>query len=179
MRSGLPATVDPIKLADAHVHIAGKLPVKAMRRLCTLCLDDEGQANVSLYFECGGDKGLRHVRGLISVRLHVACQRCLEQMTLALTTEPSLIVVRADEHTGHLAHEAALVVANEPVALSDIVEDELLLAMPMIPMHDTSECPAGSDTVAWGDPAQPRCHESPFFGIGKIETGERIRSRLL
>ena len=39
--------------------------------------------------------------------------------------------------------------AEKAVALSALVEDELLLAMPMVPMHELNQCPA-RDYVAGG-----------------------------
>ncbi|MFQ6023669.1 MAG: YceD family protein [Acidiferrobacterales bacterium] len=167
MSSGLSATVDPIKLADARAHISGKLPLKTMGRLRVLCLDTEAQARVSLHFERSSDQGLRRMHGRISVRLHVACQRCLERMTLVLKAEPSLIVVKAGEHTDLLEHETEVLVADKPVALSKIVEDELLLAMPMIPMHDVSECPAAAHMAAQRNSDQTPAN--PFSVLGRLK----------
>lgn len=141
MSSGLPATVDPIRLADARAHISGELPVKAMGRLRTMCLDDEGEASISLHFERSGEQSLRRMRGTITVSLHVACQRCLERMTLVVKTEPSLILVKSGDRSERLTQETDVLVSDKPLSLTNIVEEELLLAMPMIPMHDIGDCP--------------------------------------
>ena len=41
-----------------------------------------------------------------------------------------------------LAEDAEVIEVDKPLALSELIEDELLLAMPMIPMHEFEACPA-------------------------------------
>ncbi|MFQ5995437.1 MAG: YceD family protein [Acidiferrobacterales bacterium] len=166
MSSGMPVTVDPVRLADTGAKIAGELPVKAMRRLRALCLDDEGKASVSLRFERSGEQGLRQMFGIVTVQLPVACQRCLERMTVTFTVEPSLIVLKPEERSGDLSDESDVLVADKPLSLAEIVEDELLLAMPMIPMHDVDECPARAYTESV-ERREPE--ESPFSVLGKLK----------
>lgn len=164
MSSGLPATVDAIRLADTGTRLAGEIPLKAMPRLRDQCLDDRGEASVDLFFERSADRALRRIRGHISAKVRVACQRCLEPMTLTLEAEPSLLVVKAEEHPELLAEDAELLVAGKPVSLNELVEDELLLAMPMIPMHELSECPASASLQA-----QQRSRASPFAVLDKLK----------
>ncbi len=165
MSSGLPATVDAIRLADTGTRLAGEIPLKAMTRLRGQCLDDRGEASVDLFFERSADRALRRIRGHISARVRVACQRCLEPMTLTLEAEPSLlIVIKADEHPKLLAEDAELLVAGKAVSLNELVEDELLLAMPMIPMHELSECPASASLQA-----QQHSRASPFAVLDKLK----------
>ncbi len=168
MRSGLPATIDPIQLADTGARLAGEIPVKAMARLRALCLDDRGKATIDLYFERGGKRGVRRVRGTITASVRVACQRCLEPMTLAIEAEFSLVVVPANEGSALPAPEADVLVADRPVSLNSLVEDELLLAMPMIPMHDMRECPATASRQA-----QPQARTSPFAVLDKLKHGQK------
>ena len=164
MRSGLPATIDAIQLADTGARLAGNIPVKAMARLRALCLDDWGKATIDLYFERGGKRGLRRVRGTITASIRVACQRCLEPMTLAIEAKPSLVVVPANERSALPAQEADVLVADKPVSLNSLVEDELLLAMPMIPMHDMRACPAAASLQG-----QQPSSASPFAVLDKLK----------
>jgi uncharacterized protein len=164
MSSGLPATVDAIRLADTGTRLAGEIPLKAMPRLRSQCSDDQGKASVDLLFERSADQALRRIRGHISARVRVACQRCLEPMTLMLEAEPSLLIVKAEERQELLAQDTELVVAGKAVSLSELVEDELLLAMPMIPMHELSECPASASLQA-----QQRSQASPFAVLDKLK----------
>lgn len=169
MSNGLPATIDAIQLADTGARLAGEIPVRAMARLRALCLDAQGKATIDLYFERGGKRGLRRVRGTITASIRVACQRCLEPMTLAIEAQPSLVVVPADERSALPAQEADVLVADKPVSLNGLVEDELLLAMPMIPMHELRECPATASLQT----QQRQSRASPFAVLDKLKQRQK------
>ncbi len=139
----LPAVVDPIKLADSGTRLTGQLPVKDMSRLRALCLDESDKVSIDLSFERSGDRALGRMQGTIVAGLQVVCQRCLEKMTLVLRAESSVILIRAQDREDIIARDTDSLVVDGPILLSNIVEDELLLAMPMVPMHDIDECLAG------------------------------------
>jgi uncharacterized protein len=163
MRAGnLPATVDPIKLAESGTRLTGELPVKAMGRLCALCLDESGTVSIRLSFERSGDRGLGRMQGTIAANLQVVCQRCLEKMTLVLRAEPSVILIRAQDREDLIARDTDSFVVDGPILLSNIVEDELLLAMPMVPMHDIDECLAGKYRHRQEKP-------NPFSVLGELK----------
>jgi uncharacterized protein len=139
MRSGLPAIIDPIQLAERGAHLIGTLPLSRMARLRQMCLDDEAEVAVDLRF--GRPEGERRAQmaGELRVTLHVTCQRCLDRMDLTLTVTPQLVFRRPDEPEEPALAEDVVVV-DKPLSLSAMVEDELLLAMPMFPKHDPAVC---------------------------------------
>jgi uncharacterized protein len=54
-----------------------------------------------------------------------------------------VLLLRQGEPESSFPPEAeTLTFGQAPVALSELIEDELLLAMPMVPMHSLNECPA-------------------------------------
>lgn len=139
MSKGLPATIDPIRLADEGVRLAGALTCTALRRVCALSLDDRARAEIDLEFG-RSDDGVREMRGEIRLAMRVQCQRCLGDLDLALTVAPHLFFTRPEERP--LADALDQRVVDKPVALAEMVEDELLLAMPMFPMHAEGRCAA-------------------------------------
>jgi uncharacterized protein len=88
-------------------------------------------------------------------------------MSLVLDVHPSLIVVVPDQDSEFLAQETDVVVADRPVRLARIVEDELLLAMPMIPMHDASECPSAAYL---GEAQHGEREDSPFSVLDRLKS---------
>ncbi len=160
--SSLPALVDPIKLADSGTRLTGQLPVKAMGRLRALCLDESDKVSINLSFERSGDRTLGRMQGTIVAGLQVVCQRCLEKMTLVLRAEPSAILIRAQDGEDIIARDTDLLVVDGPILLSNIVEDELLLAMPMVSMHDIDECLAGEHRHRQERP-------NPFSVLGELK----------
>lgn len=137
MLNSLPVTIDPIRLADTETRLAGCLAVESMERLNALCIDNQAQVHVDLQF--GRDAARRrHMHGTITATVDVVCQRCLHSMTVTLKLEPSLLLVAAED-TVSWAEEEYLV-STASLALSEVVEDELLLALPMISLHPVSQC---------------------------------------
>ena len=68
-----------------------------------------------------------------------------------------MIIVSNEEEAEHLPAEfEAYIDAGVLVKLQDFIEDELLLAMPLIPLHQEQECPAASvfkhEQAAKGNP---------------------------
>lgn len=134
-----------------------------MTRLRTAYPEQSGQARVDLYFERGGERGLRRIHGTVVATVQVKCQRCLQPLTLDLRAQPSLIVVKSEERPDLAEDDSEVVIADAPISLSDIVEDELLLAMPMIPKHEAQECP-GAPGHAEGQHRQA----SPFASLARL-----------
>jgi uncharacterized protein len=143
MSGGLPATVDPILLADQGARLSGRLSLRTMPRLRTQLLDDAGEAEIDLSFERSPRGNLRRMRGRVVARVNVTCQRCLEPMTAEIVTATDTALIRAGDQESELAPDVdALTVATTPTPVSELVEEELLLALPMVPMHAIDECPA-------------------------------------
>ena len=71
----------------------------------------------------------------------VTCQRCLEPMPKHLSSDNTLAVLWTDEQAAHLPrHLEALILGEEMCKLSELVEDELILAMPAFSYHETAAC---------------------------------------
>lgn len=165
MKGSLPATIDPYLLAEKGAQLCGALPVRRLRRLAEHCLDDRGEVGIDLQFERSGARGLCLMHGALTATLHVACQRCLQAMDLHLATEPWLVLRRAEGATEESTGEDESLVVDKAIALSELVEDELLLAMPMIPMHTLAECPARSAVSGSGISAGVRKAKANPFSV--------------
>ena len=165
MFDALPAVIDPLRLADEGARLCGELKLQGMPRLTGLCADAQGMASIDWQFERSA-QGLRQMHGSVRATVRVICQRCLQPFALTLGTDTRLVVLNPGE-TG--ANEADVLEAK-PWLLSELVENELLLAMPMIPMHAPGECqarvPGSSDKAGRSD----RRH--PFAVLGKLKHGD-------
>lgn len=142
MSGRLPAQIDPIRLADEGARLTGELPLSELPRLSALACAGLAPEPVSvdLVFE-HTVQGVRLMRGRLHVRLPVTCQRCLEPVTVELVAQPFSELLAPGATPVQPGDTEALVV-DGPVRLGEIVEEELLLVMPMVPMHDEGECTA-------------------------------------
>ncbi len=164
----LPDKIDPVRLAEGRRVLQGELPVAAMPRLTALLTDDSGTARVDI--TCGVDQeGVRFLRGTVTADVTMECQRCLENFRLPLHAEFALGIVSHESLAERLPeHYEPLVVGENPIFLRDIVEDELILSLPIVPKHPEGQCPAGKG----GDEVQKseERRENPFAALKSLKT---------
>ena len=150
----------------------GVLPVAELPRLVEALAEDSGEIVYDLDFEQGelGDPEL-HLR--LAARLTLECQR---------TLQPFEWPVEVDSRLGLLAREedaAALPERCEPLLLEHgtlqprkVIEDELLLALPLVPVKPGSEILQGE----WNTPGQEQSQDAdggeaathPFADLRKL-----------
>jgi len=136
----LPVQIDPIRLAVARQQLQGELEIARFTRLQELLTLTDGVAKVQLDFDIDTNK-VHHVCGKISADLSLCCQRCLQAMPYQLNVDVSLAFIAHEHQVDELVAEyEPYLLETTPVVLSDIIEDEILLAIPQVPMHDESEC---------------------------------------
>ena len=112
--------------------------------------DDEGK--------CWLDLG---VSGQLSLR----CQRCLEPMIQALDVGVHLLLVRRDEpwpEDEMAADGFDAIVAEVDMALLPLIEEEVLLALPLAPRHEACAAPTT---------APDECEPSPFAVLAEFKKG--------
>ena len=85
-------------------------------------------------------QGFPALEGALAAQVEVLCQRCLEVFLLPMAAELKLAFVGSEEDEAEVpADFEAVVLQDLRLSLRDLVEDELLLSFPLVPMH-----PAGS-----------------------------------
>lgn len=163
MSGRLPAQIDPIRLADEGVRLAGELPGSELGRLRELARPGSRPApvTVDLKFERTAH-GARLMRGRLETTIEAVCQRCLQPVALALLAEPLIALLVPGEVVAGAPEEAETLVVEGPLVLSELAEDELLLAMPMIPVHGEGECAAPGTAKA---PPRDGVKPNPFEAL--------------
>ena len=141
-RQRLPHEIDPFRLSESRSVLEGTVPLKQFKRLRPVLVDDTGVIAVVLNFDVD-ELGVPCVTGTIKAELGLICQRCLERYDYPVEQGISLAWIRSEREAKNLPlrYEPYLVETN-PLILNDVIEDELLLALPQIPMHQESECVA-------------------------------------
>lgn len=169
MSARIPRYIDPIRLARDGAIIEGTVPLADMGRLQDMVEDTGGTAEVRLEFG-RDDLGKPCVEGRVGATLTVVCQRCLESMSLRVDTETRLALLEPGEPGDRLAPGfEPYVVEHPPVALSAMVEDELILALPAAPLHDEAVCSI-ADRYRNVEEADERERENPFAVLADLRT---------
>lgn len=139
-KNTLPRNIEPLHLTDIDATLQGELAVGNMPRLAALLREKEGKAVFSLKF--GKDpQGFRSICGKIHAQLILECQRCLQPMAYTLDLAVKLSPMLTEKRMDSLPNDfEPLLVTEESILLSDIIEDELLLNLPLVPKHEAGVC---------------------------------------
>lgn len=137
----LPQLIDPMEcLRDSQV-FEDTLPSGSLTRLSEVLSGDEIQIPYKLSF-IQDDAGRCIVRCDITTCLNVVCQRCGEMMALPVAVASQLCVIASDTLADGLPKRYEPLVSQEGmISPVEVIEEELLLAIPMVPRHDEAECP--------------------------------------
>ena len=171
MSGRLPEWIKPISLADKGTQLDGALPIRSLARLGSLLHDNSGAIDVSLAF--GVDvAGQQYASGKARGTVKVVCQRCLEPMDYELAAEVCLGIVADNAGADRLSSQyEPLIAGNDPVKLADLVEDELILAMPYVAFHGDGEaCKANTEVGMQSDqPVEPEPANRPFDVLKQLK----------
>ena len=143
MLPDLPQTIEPLRLAKAGKKIAGRYALNDMQRLGGLLRDRIGHVLFMLEFTRDEEQKLYCIIGKIETKLHVVCQRCLGSMELQINSLVNLSIVSGQTDISNLPDKyEPLILDDDSISLLELIEDELLLAVPMSPTHELNRCPA-------------------------------------
>ena len=141
MRDRLPDTIDTASLKTLGREYRGALSVAGMARLVEVLRDtDVPELQIRLQVE-RDPGGVRCVQGAITGVLHLTCQRCLEQLEFPVRIEFRSALVHSEIEAERLAEGYdPLLIEDDRLVVRDLVEDELLLALPGFPQHAEADC---------------------------------------
>jgi uncharacterized protein len=174
MSREFPDWVDPWKAADGRRIFQGTMPLKRMQRLTPLLAPaDWPDARFSAAF--GYDRqGMLTVDLRVEAQLPLVCQSSLETYLEPVARHSVLAVVEgAAEQDLVPDHYEPVLAEHGRLALLDLVEDELLLALPQVPRNPALGPVQRSADVAVvvaaesGDDAEEQTHR-PFEGLADL-----------
>lgn len=169
MRGGLPELIDPLHLADAAVRLAGELPVARLARLKAMLASEDASVRVTARF--GMDEQGRRVLELAATAdLEMTCQRCMGSVAVPVAVDTTLELVpeEAAADTASPRYEP-LFVGRDRMSLTEIVEDELLLQLPMIPRHEAGDSACLPASGATPGQEQDEMRENPFAILATLK----------
>lgn len=113
-----------------------------------------------------------HLQAATSVPL--ICQRCLDVVDTRLLVDRWFRFV-ADEETAAAQDDDALedlLVLQGDFNLRELIEDELVLELPLIPRHDVCPTPALLAPPDTGTGAQEAARPNPFAALARLKAGK-------
>lgn len=155
-----------LRLAKAGERLEGLLNLDMMQRVASLVKRHDGDVSYCLSFELDAE-GRINISIEIAAKLEMTCQRCLQPMRVAIARETELAAVKDKSALQGLSpkYEPLLLSEQVQVSLLDLLEDELILAIPLAPLHDPADCSASEDLERIRAEGKP----SPFAELAKLK----------
>lgn len=168
MPEPLPDRFKPFEWVAEGRSAVGELPMSALGRLsASLAAPVDEPVRVELAADSGAD-GRPVLSGRIRATLVMQCDRCLEPMSVNLDVPVRLALVRSEAEAARLPQELEpLLVDGEWLDVATVIEDELLLAMPMFSKHAARECAPQAAQAAAGAPRKP------FAVLASLRRGDK------
>lgn len=150
-RSLVGLVIDTLEFAREGRSVSGTVPASGLPRL----LEFVGKSDALLECELQGrrEDGRNWLDLSVRGEFDLICQRCLGPLPFVLETDAELQVIAPGEawpdealEDGALSLSSDAIAADAAQAVTDLIEEEVLLALPVVPKHEEGcEPPARSD----------------------------------
>lgn len=165
MSADLPASLDAWRAVSARRVFEGRTNLESFTRLRDSLADSEGECRFRLSFD--RDRfGLALVEIEADTELPLVCQRSLQRFLLPVSIRQRLGLVRSEAEESALPPEVEPVLVGADGELSPLalVEDELILALPVVPL--------GPQAMSETEPEAPEEDEpriNPFAALAALK----------
>ncbi len=169
--------IDPYRLAANGTVIDETEQIADFPRLLEALADDEGQARWQAAFSQSGDDIARPVKLTLTgtANCNVPCVRCLAGLPMILKVDREFKLVKEEATAAALDaqdSERDVMAVAPPWNLAELVEDEFLLALPLMPRHENCHVPEHADSDDPGPDSASTERQFPFADLAsKIKGG--------
>ena len=149
-----PAQIEPFKWAEQGFTWSGTLPLSRFVRISREAVGsiDHQLINIDCKLSMDAYHRIVWLSGHVETKVPMECQRCLNSVEIPLVSDFHLALVDDESLIERLDEDADFIVLGEGEAttkgdfdtpalanLLSLIEDELLLLMPLSPKHDVCE----------------------------------------
>ena len=158
---------DVFRFAAGGGVLEGEVPVARLERLVDLLAADEGVVRWRLSGGLDAENKPR-LDLVVGGRLALCCQRCLSELGWELAVETALLPIRAgqdlpEDELDNDEVDTIEVDGDGGFDVLSLVEDEIILALPIAPRH--ADCGMPETVATSGD----TCRQSPFAALAGLQ----------
>ena len=133
----LPKTLKLYNFAKKEVNLHGECKISNMPRVSEIAKNDNDSVEVDLSFHLDNGK-TPCVKGIIDLKVVLDCQRCLDDLEINLNIPLKLAFVKYENQANGIdnSYEIYHVGEIEDLETIELITDEILLSIPMVPSHN-------------------------------------------
>jgi uncharacterized protein len=147
------------RLADGGADIDFAVPLAELSGLHSLRAGVSGNVSGRAHFL--RERGLAVAELTLKGVAQLQCQRCMQPLQLPLDARARVALVAAEEDIGKVPEDLEPMLAPDGrLSIGELVAEELLLTLPLVPLHGAGEAcgaqvPPAEDEVPQGETHQP------------------------
>ncbi|MCC5854996.1 MAG: 23S rRNA accumulation protein YceD [Idiomarina sp.] len=166
----IPISVDPVRSAGKGLTFEGVVPSSNLKRLQEMLFSPSDDVEVTLSFD-RDEQNIVYFRGNAKVSVELGCQRCGEPLKMPVTAEFQYAPVNQKVTAEDLPEYYDAAEMNElgEVLLHPIIEDELILALPLVAMHAEEDCAIDRNAMTFGDLPPEAEKKNPFAVLQQLK----------
>ena len=160
-----PYLIDPQRLSDKPLVLEGTFKPGDLERLEDSLANGDGELHYRITAALDAQRR-KVVSCIIKGFVFLTCQASLEAFRHEISVDDRLVLVDEESQLPPVEEESETedyLVADEPLDIRDLVEDAVLLALPMVPRKPGLEEPREGD----GTPAVER--PNPFAALASLK----------
>ena len=115
---------------------------------------------------------MSYFSGTASVSVILTCQRCNQPFEVDITAQFAYAPVSSKQGAEELPERYEAIETNEfgEVNLHGLIEDELILAMPLVARHAPEDCSVDRDAMTWGEIEEDeKPSDNPFAVLQELK----------
>jgi len=166
----LPLAVDAIRTAQKRLDYSGVYTPGQVTRLAASVVSVDSDVQTSLSFDIDNLR-LAVINGQSDVTVTLECQRCGKTFEHQVHATYCFSPVRNDEQAEALpeAYEPLEVDEFGEVDLLAMIEDEIILSLPVVPVHESEHCEVSDADMVFGKlPAEVE-KPNPFAVLASLK----------
>ena len=136
LNKSLPDQLKLFNFAKKEISLSGLYQISDFPKISEIASNKSDNVRVDLSFYLKNNK-TPCVDGIIELDIVLACQRCLDDLSIVLKVNFNLAFVKHDQQSEELdSNYEIYVTEEEELATHNLISDEILLSIPMVPTHN-------------------------------------------
>ncbi|MCI4221952.1 23S rRNA accumulation protein YceD [Dickeya dianthicola] len=166
----LPLTLDAVRTAQKRLDYVGVYTVEQVMRVAGSVVSVDSDVNTMLSFNIDSQR-LAVIDGQADVTVTLLCQRCGKPFEHQVHATFCFSPVISDEQAEALPEAYEPIEVNEfgEVDLLAMVEDELILSLPIAPVHDSEHCEVSETDMVFGQLPAEAEKPNPFAVLASLK----------
>ena len=169
----LPKQLDPFKCAVQRSEYRGVYKSQDMTRFLDSVVACDETVAVDITFK-KDEQGLTYFSGSVETSAMLVCERCGGQIAQPLQANFCFSPIRSDAEIEELPETYDPIEVNDQgeINILQVVEDELILQLPIVAFHAEEECGMSQNELSFGDVGTDDEKPNPFAVLKELKQNQ-------